>query len=116
MPSPAGCSAQVADFAPGGYRAGMSSGRSSPTLHVATIAHDGRIWDAYLEFDAGDQRPVTHRARLRFDPTDSGQDGAVSTTVIIIEDSHEEALAKARSMDDRQLQALLRSCLPDPAL
>jgi len=92
----------------------MSSGRSSPPLHVATIAHNGRIWDAYLEFDADDLRPVTHRARLRFDPTDSDQADGVSTTVILIEDSHEEVVAKARAMDDRQFQALLRSCLPDP--
>jgi hypothetical protein len=94
----------------------MSSGRGSPALHVATIAHDGRIWDVYLEFDADDLRPVTYRARVRFDPTDSDQTEAVSTTVIIIEDSHEEAVAKARAMDDRQLQALLRSCLPEPEL
>jgi len=32
--------------------------------------------------------------------------------VIIIEDSYEEAVAKARSFDVRQLQGLLRSVLP----
>jgi hypothetical protein len=33
--------------------------------------------------------------------------------VIIIEESYEEAVAKARGMDDRQLSALLRSALPE---
>ena len=92
----------------------MSSGRESPALHVATIAHGGRIWDTYLDFEEEDPRPVTLRARLRFDPTDGNTAETVSTALIIIEDSYEEAVAKARAMDDRQLQALLRSCLPDP--
>ena len=34
------------------------------------------------------------------------------TTVIIIEDSYDAALAKARSFDERQLEGLLRSTLP----
>jgi hypothetical protein len=37
----------------------------------------------------------------------------VRTTVIVIEQSYEEAVAKARSFDNRQLQGLLRSALPD---
>ena len=88
--------------------------RDSSPLHVATITHDGRIWDTYLEFEDSTDHPPTHRARLRFDPTDADGAQTVSTAAIIIEDSHEEAVAKARRMDDRQLQDLLRSCLPDP--
>ena len=38
-------------------------------IHVATIAHTGRIWDAFLEFDGDPQRPDIYRARLRFEPT-----------------------------------------------
>ena len=47
-----------------------------------------------------------------------GADGgprSAQTTVIIIEDSYEQAVAKARAMDDRVLESLLRSALPDDA-
>ena len=37
----------------------------------------------------------------------------VRTTVIIIEESYEGAVARARGFDDRQLEGLLRSALPD---
>jgi hypothetical protein len=95
--------------------------RSNPTpdaeagLHVATIAHEGLIWDAYLDFENDLHRPTVYRGRLRFEPP-SGDDSPESThtTVIIIEESYEEAVAKARSFDDRQLKGLLRSTLPDP--
>ena len=82
-------------------------------LHIATIAHEGRLWEAYLEFE-DDSRKTGFRGRLRFDA--AGLDGttrSAHTTVLIIEDSHEEALAKARAMDERSLAALLRSALPD---
>jgi hypothetical protein len=87
---------------------------SAPGLHVATLAHDGRIWDAYLEFDDDPHRPDVYRARLRFDAADSVDfaEEPTRTTVIIIEESYEKAVIKARSFDDRQLQGLLRSALP----
>ena len=82
-------------------------------VHVATIAHQGSIWDVYLDFE-GHVHPTAHRASLRFEPpTGSEEQRSASTTVLIIEDSYEEAVAKARSFDDRQLQGLLRSALPD---
>jgi hypothetical protein len=82
-------------------------------LHFATVAHRGRIWDAYLEMDDDPRHPHSCRARLRFDSPDGGEaDGTYRTAVIIIEPSYEEALAKARAFDERQLQALLRSVLP----
>lgn len=84
-----------------------------PGLHVATLTHEGRIWDAYLEFDDDPHRPTSYRGRLRFDPADEESGLAARTTVLIIEDSYEEAVAKARSFDNRQLQGLLRSALPD---
>jgi len=90
-----------------------SSG-SLPEFHLATIAHDGVIWDAYLEFEEDMHRPPTYRARLRFEPPTAGEGlGSTRTTVIIIEDSYEQAVTKARGFDDRQLQGLLRSTLPD---
>lgn len=92
-----------------------SSPGSVPGLHVATITYEGRIWDAYLEFDDDPRRPTSYRGRIRFDPADEGAEPAARTTVIIIEDSYEEAVAKARSFDTRQLQGMLRSALPDEA-
>jgi hypothetical protein len=89
---------------------------TQPTgVHVGTFAHEGLLWDAYLEFADDPRRPRSFRGRLRFDRA-AGPDGAgesAQTTVIIIEDSYEEAVAKARGMDDRQLASLLRSALPD---
>jgi len=86
---------------------------AAPGLHVATIAHEGVIWDAYLDFQNDLHRPTTYRGSIRFEPP-TGQDGLATaqTAVIIIEDSYEEAVAKARSFDDRALQGLLRSALP----
>ena len=92
----------------------LPSPHSHSGVHVATIAHEGLIWDAYLDLEDSVHHNVGCRARLRFEPP-SGHDGPKPTTTatIIIEDSYEEAVAKARSFDDRQLQSLLRSTLPD---
>ena len=81
--------------------------------HLATISHEGRFWDVYLEFDDDPRRPDTYRALLCYFPGDPGDDEeAVRTTVIIIEETFEDAMMKARSLEDVQLQALLRSALP----
>ncbi|MDG2282688.1 MAG: hypothetical protein P8L45_06180 [Longimicrobiales bacterium] len=87
-----------------------------PGVHVATIAHEGLIWDAFLDFEDHTHPGARYRGRLRFEPP-TGTEGppVTATAAIIIEDSYEEAVAKARSFDDRQLQALLRSTLPEPA-
>ena len=88
---------------------------SGPGLHIATIAHEGLLWDAYLDFEDHPRQPRSFRGRLRFNQAGGEEDPAVTqTTVIIIEESYEEAVAKARSFDDRQMQALLRSTLADP--
>jgi hypothetical protein len=89
-----------------------SDGRGSG-LHLATVAHVGRLWDVYVEFDDDPERPEMYRARLRFDPPGVTESGGYRTTVIIIEDSIEEALARARTFNDHQLQGLLRSVLPE---
>jgi len=94
----------------------MSSDGRGSGLHLATVAHVGRLWDVYVEFDDDPRRPEMYRARLRFDaPGVADDEGSFRTTIIIIEDSIEEALARARTFDDRQLQSLLRSVLPDEA-
>lgn len=99
----------------------MSAGKpdpaseSTPGLHVATIAHEGLLWDAYLAFDDDQLLPRSCRARLRFNQAGGEGDPTVTqTAVIIIEESYEEAVAKVRQFDGRQLKALLRSTLPDP--
>jgi hypothetical protein len=82
--------------------------------HLATISYEGRFWDVYLEFEDDPRRPETYRALLCFFPGDPGDDEeAARTAVIIIEDTYEQAMLKARGLDDRHLQSLLRSCLPD---
>lgn len=88
--------------------------RSEDGFHIASLAHGGRLWTAYLEFDDDPHAPRTYRARIRFEPA-APEDGlgATRTAVIIIEDSFEEARAKARAFDERQLSGLLRSTLPD---
>lgn len=91
---------------------------SSSGFHFATIAHEGLIWDAYLDFEDDPRRPTSFRARIRFVPPTASAEGGpevTETTILIIEDSYEGAVAKARAFDDRQLQGFLRSALPgDP--
>jgi hypothetical protein len=83
---------------------------ASRGVHLATLAHEGRIWDAYLEFD--DEPSLRdYRARVRFSSPEA--DRFYRTTVIIIEPSYEEAVHHARALEERQLQALLRSVLPE---
>ena len=99
----------------------MNAGIQNPSApspssghHLATISHEGRFWDVYLEFEEDPRKPTSFRAQLCFFPGDPGDgEEAARTTVIIIEDSFEEAMLKARGLDDRQLQSLLRSALPD---
>ncbi len=83
--------------------------------HLATISHDGRFWEVYLEFQDDPQLPTTYRGRLCFSPAASTGVGSTwRTTTILIEASYEEVVSKARAFEDFQLQGLLRSVLPDP--
>ena len=92
---------------------GPSPSAPSAGHHIATVSHDGRFWDVYVEFEDDPRRPDTYRALLCYAPADPGDgEQGVRTGVIIIEDSFEEALMKARGLRDVQLQALLRSALP----
>ena len=79
-------------------------------VHLATIAHEGQLWDAYVELDDDPQHPESYRARLRFDSPEVA--GSFKTAVIFIEPSYEEVVGRARSLDPRQMEGLLRSVLP----
>lgn len=90
------------------------SKRSEDGFHIASLAHAGRLWTAYLEFDDDPHAPRTYRARIRFEPAAPDDTRSPTrTAVIIIENSYEEAMAKVRAFDERQLGGLLRSTLPD---
>ena len=83
-------------------------------LHIATFPYNGYIWDTYLEFHEDYRRPRRYLGRLRFDRAGVGEGtGSAQTSVIFIEDSYEETIVRAKAMDERQLEALLRSSLPD---
>ena len=82
--------------------------------HVATISYDRRFWEVYLEFSDDPRQPSGYRGRLCFSPADcEGEEATRRTTTIIIEESYEEAVRKARAFEDHQLKGLLRSVLPD---
>lgn len=79
-------------------------------IHLATVAHEGRIWDAYVEQEDASRPGAMARLRLRFSSPEA--DRFYRTAVLIIEPSWEEALARARALDEHQIQGLLRSVLP----
>ena len=84
-------------------------------LHLTTISHDGRFWEVYLEFQDDPRAPRSYRGLLCFSPSTGAEaESAWRTTTILIEDSHESVVSKARDFEDFQLQSLLRSLLPDP--
>lgn len=87
---------------------GASSGQ-----HLATISHDGRFWDVYLEFEDDPRHPEMHRGRLAYSAADRAEgEPVLRTVVVIIEDSYEGAIRTARRMQDHELVAFLRSLLP----
>ena len=82
--------------------------------HLATISHDGSFWEVHLEFQDDPRVPTSYRGLLCFSPATSAQEeSALRTTTILIEDSYETVVSKARSHQDFQLQSFLRSLLPD---
>jgi hypothetical protein len=81
--------------------------------HLATVSHDGRFWDVYLEFEDDLRRPDAFRALLAYSPADRADGETMLRTIpIIIEASYEEAVRRARDLEDHQLIAFLRSLLP----
>lgn len=83
--------------------------------HLATISHGGNFWEVHLEFQDDPRVPTTFRGLLCFSPAaGTGTAAALRTTTILIEDSYEAVVSKARGFEEFQLQSLLRSVLPDP--
>jgi hypothetical protein len=83
--------------------------------HIATLAHEGRFWDVYVELEEPRARDVFARGRLRFlaaDASPEEPEAAVCTAYIFVEDSGEAVLTRARALHMDQVVGLLRSCLP----
>jgi len=81
--------------------------------HLATVSHAGRFWDVYLEFQDDPRRPDAFRGLLAYSPADRAEGEKLLRTIpIIIESSYEEAVRRARDLEDHQLIAFLRSLLP----
>lgn len=80
-------------------------------IHLATLAHEGSIWEVYLEQEDAVAARDSVRARLRFSSPEA--DRFYRTAAIIIEPSWEEAAARARALEEHQLSGLLRSVLPE---
>ena len=88
-------------------------GDPSPGQHIATVGHEGRFWDVFLEFQSDPRDPDNCRARFAFSPADRSEgESPLRTIPVIIEPSWEEAVHKARRMEEHQLVAFLRSLLP----
>lgn len=93
--------------------ASPSDSAPSSGQHLATISHEGRFWDVYLEFDDDLRRPEFFRGLLAYSPADRAEGEEVLRTIpIIIESSYEEAIRRSRELEDHQLIAFLRSLLP----
>ena len=87
---------------------------TSEGQHLATISYDRRFWEVYLEFNDDPRWPSSYRGLLCFLPSENeGEDTVKRTATIIIEDSYEAAVNKARAFENHQLQGLLRSVLPE---
>ncbi|UCC26398.1 MAG: hypothetical protein JSU98_04695 [Gemmatimonadales bacterium] len=94
---------------------GPRRSRTPEGHHLATVSHEGRFWDVYVEFDDDPRRTDTFGGLLRFSPADPEEEGqeALRTATILIEPSYEEVLHRARQFESHHLIALLRSCLPE---
>ena len=81
--------------------------------HLATVSHDGRFWDVYVEFHEDAANSTSNRAALLFSPSDGGASGQgpVRTAVILVESSDDAIVKRAETFGDHQLVALLRSIL-----
>ncbi|TVP48213.1 MAG: hypothetical protein EA350_03450 [Gemmatimonadales bacterium] len=90
-----------------------SEPRPSAGQHLATVSHDGRFWEVYLEFEDTPRGSDRYRALLAFSPVDRGSGEETMRTIpLLIEESYEEVLQRARRLDEHQLSAMLRSLLP----
>jgi hypothetical protein len=85
------------------------------THHLATVSHDGRFWDAYLELEEAQSPDGPARGRIAFSAADEGDVEPVRTATIFMEESAQQVLTRARDFKSHQLVALLRSCMPEEA-
>jgi hypothetical protein len=85
-------------------------------MHLATLAHDGKFWDVYLELEEPEPPDRFVRGRFRFSAPGGGPEpgGAeeVRTAFIFLDDTADAVSARARSLHSEQVMGLLRSCLP----
>lgn len=81
--------------------------------HLATLTHEGRFWDVYLELAEQTGPGDLARGRLAFSAGDRAEDEPpIRTAEIFIEPTSEDAIARARALREHHLLGLLRSCLP----
>jgi hypothetical protein len=81
--------------------------------HVTTLSYLGRFWDVFLEMENDPRRNELVRGLLCFSPSDlNAGEKPTRTGTIIVEQSYQDALQKARSFEEHQLVGLLRSSLP----
>lgn len=86
---------------------------ASPGQHLATISHEGRFWDIYLEFEESSRIGDAYRACLAYSPADRDDGEPVRRTIpVIVESSYEGAVDRAHELESHDLVALLRSLLP----
>lgn len=89
-------------------------GPPSTGQHLATVSHDGLIWDVYVESADDPRRTDSFAGRLCFAPPGgSAGVGPVRTAAILIEPSSEEVFYRARAFEEHHLVSLLRSILPE---
>ena len=81
--------------------------------HLATLSHDGRFWDAYLELEDSQGQGAPARGRIAFSPAGESGTTPLRTGTIFLESSAQDVLARARDFKTHQLVGLLRSCAPD---
>ena len=83
---------------------------ASPGIHLSTFTHEGRFWDAHLEFVRDPPDSESCRARLCFVPSDRAEnEEPARTAVIFIEPTRRDALRAAHALHPHNLVAMLRS-------
>ena len=81
--------------------------------HLATLSHDGRFWDAYLELEENQGQGGPARGRIAFSPAGEADADPVRTATIFLESTPQDVLTRARDFKTHQLVGLLRSCVPE---
>jgi hypothetical protein len=84
----------------------------SPGQHLATISHQGRFWDIFVEVEDSGPEDLC-RASLAYLPADRGEaEFTLRTIPLILESSRDEVLRRAYQLETHQLIGFLRSLLP----